>query len=148
MKPKTRSALQPFLLCLGLLVSLSLTACVPRANPNTRVLLFSADVWGGSPFTEGQKRRVFLEALSAKSVRRLIKAIPFELENQTSLENQAVTIRRFEAVYEVNAKQTPPLVKNNYRLMLELSDNPPERITLRNTMNGVTWSLRIADTAN
>ena len=135
------SASQRLLLYLLLLV-VSLSACVPCADGDTRVLYFSAEVWGGSPFSEGQKRRVFLEALSSQSVRRLTQSVAFEFEEP------GVSVRRFAAVYEVNAKQKPPLVKNGYQLILELSEPPPERITLRNSETDVTWSLRIDDAAN
>lgn len=121
---------------------MTLSACLPGTDVDTRVLYFSADVWGGSPFTEGQKKRVFLEALSSQSVRRISQSVAFELEEES------VSVRRFAAVYEVSAKQRPPLVKNGYQLILELSGNPPKRIVLRNSETDVSWSLRIDDATN
>ena len=130
-----------FAFCLSLFVFFS-TACVPTADANTKVWFFSAEAWGGSPFGEGQKKRVFLDALSAKSVRRLVEPVPFEVQPQT------VEVVRFEALYEVDAAQTPPLVKNGYRVVLELGDTRPERVTFSNVETGVTRSLQLDETGN
>jgi hypothetical protein len=121
------------MLC-GVVIVLGCAACIPVLNQRI-TLFFSAEVWGGSPFSEDDKQQTFIRALKSRQSEILIRAIPFE---ETSL-----IVKRVYAVYEVNARVGLPKIISGYRVELELPADPPERITLLNQLTGVSWSIRL-----
>ena len=121
-----------------------LGGCMPlRGASRQQVsLFFSAEVWGGSPFSEIEKKQVFVEALKSKQSAFLLRLVPFEI-----LES-SVLVSNFVAVYEVNARVGLPQIKSGYRVELDIPlSKPPERITLVNKLTGVSWSIRLAEVA-
>lgn len=119
------------------LLIVSLAGCVPAARANHLEFFFSEEVWGGSPFDEGQKKQLFVEALKARDDRRISQDVPF------AINDAAVTVKRFTALYEVDATIGLPEVRSGYVLELSLSSTPPERVTLTNTLTGVSWAIRL-----
>ncbi len=123
-----------FMCCVYLL--LGCVACVPsNLSSQHLTLFFSAEVWGGSPFSEAERKETVVRALKSKASEVLLREVGFE--ESTSI------VKRVFAIYEVNARTGLPRIRNGYRVELELPSNPPERITLVNQFTGVRWSIRI-----
>jgi hypothetical protein len=120
-----------------LLVVVSLASCVPATRANHLEFFFSEDVWGGSPFSETQKKQLFVAALKARDSERISQDIPFETSDAS------VTVKRFTALYEVDASIGLPKVRSGYVLELSLGSMPPQRVTLTNTLTGVSWTVRL-----
>jgi hypothetical protein len=115
----------------------SLTSCVPTTSTRQLEFFFSEDVWGGSPIDEAQKKQLFVAALETRGSESVSKDLPFEMSDTS------VTVKRFAALYEVDATSGLPKVRSGYVLELSLNSTPPERVTLTNTLTGVTWTLRL-----
>jgi hypothetical protein len=132
--------------CLALqfimLASLSLTSCAPATQDMHLEFFFSEQVWGGSPFNEVQKKQVFVTALKARDTERISEPVPFEISNTS------IRVKRFAALYEVDANLGLPKVRSGYVLELSLGATPPERITLTNTFTGVSWSIKLTPSSN
>lgn len=124
-------------LLVGSLFLVNLASCVPATSARHLEFFFSEEVWGGSPFDEAQKKQLFVEALKTRDSQSISQAIPFEI-NDTS-----VTVKRFAALYEVDANLGLPKVRSGYLLELSLGSAPPERITLTNRLTGVSWSVNL-----
>jgi hypothetical protein len=114
-----------------------LAGCVPATTGAHLEFFFSEDVWGGSPFSEAQKKQLFVEALKARDSQRISQDVPFEINDPS------VTVKRFTALYEVDAKVGLPTVRSGYVLELSLGANSPARITLTNEFTGVSWAIKI-----
>jgi hypothetical protein len=126
--------------CKLFLISLlftSLVGCVPATSANHLEFFFSEDVWGGSPFDETQKKQLFIKALKARDSERLSQDIPFEISDSS------VTVKRFTALYEVDATIGLPEVRSGYLLELSFNGTPPERVTLTNSFTGVSWTVKL-----
>jgi hypothetical protein len=119
------------------LVIVALTSCVPATQSNHLEFFFSEGVWGGSPFDEAQKKQLFVEALKGRKTESVSKPVAFEISDSS------VTVKRFDALYEVNANLGLPEVRSGYVLELDLPANAPERVTLTNTLTGVSWSVKL-----
>jgi hypothetical protein len=115
----------------------SLVSCLPVTENNHLEFFFSERVWGGSPFSEAQKKQVFVKALEARDRETLSEAVPFEVDNS------AVSIKRFMAIYEVDASVGLPKVRSGYSLELTLPTPPLEHIKLTNKLTGVAWSVSL-----
>jgi hypothetical protein len=113
------------------------TGCVPATTARHLEFFFSEDVWGGSPFNEAQKKQLFVAALKTRDSERISQDVPFEISDAS------VTVKRFSALYEVDANIGLPKVKSGYLLELALSPTPPERVTLTNTLTGVSWTIKL-----
>jgi hypothetical protein len=122
----------------------SFTACVPATQTSVRHLefFFSDEIWGGSPFSEAQRKDLFVAALKTRGSERISKEVPFETADTS------VTVKRFSALYEVNANIGLPKVRSGYVLELSISDPLLERVTLTNTLTGVSWSITLNDQSN
>jgi hypothetical protein len=112
-----------------------LTSCVPAAQGRHLEFFFSEKVWGGGPFDEAQKKELFVEALKGRKSESVTKPVPFEISDDS------VVVKRFDALYQVDAILGLPEVRSGYVLELALPANPPERVTFTNTLTGVSWSV-------
>jgi hypothetical protein len=126
-----------FYLGVPILLLVGLTSCIPATQDHHLEFFFSEQVWGGSPFDEAQKKQLFVEALKDRKSERVTKPVPFELSDSS------VVVKRFDALYEVNATIGLPKVRSGYVLELTLPASPPERVTLTNTLTGVSWSINL-----
>jgi hypothetical protein len=126
-----------FFLGVPILLLVGLTSCIPATQGNHLEFFFSEQVWGGSPFDEAQKKQLFVEALKGKKSESVTKPVPFEMSDSS------VIVKRFDALYEVNATIGLPEVRSGYVLELTLPASPPERITLTNKLTGVSWSVNL-----
>jgi hypothetical protein len=115
----------------------TLTNCVPATQQNHLEFFFSEDVWGGSPFDEAQKKQLFVAALKTRDSERISQDVPFEINDAS------VIVKRFTALYEVDANIGLPKVRSGYVLELALGSTPPERVTLINTLTGVSWAIKL-----
>jgi hypothetical protein len=115
----------------------TLTSCVPAVKGNHLEFFFSEQAWGGSPFDEAQKKQLFVEALKGKKTESVSQPVAFEISDSS------VTVKRFDALYEVNATIGLPEVRSGYVLELDLPVSPPERVTLTNMLTGVSWSVKL-----
>jgi hypothetical protein len=113
------------------------TSCVPAMTTRHLEFFFSEDVWGGSPFDEAQKKQLFVAALKTRDSERISQDVPFEINDAS------VIVKRFTALYEVDANIGLPKVRSGYVLELGLLSTPPERITLTNKLTGVSWSIKL-----
>lgn len=120
-----------------LLLIVGLTSCVPAVQGKRLEFFFSEQIWGGSPFSEEQKKQLFVNALKGKKSESISQPVPFEISAAL------VVVTRFDALYEVNANLGLPKVRSGYLLELALPANPPERVTLTNTLTGVSWSVKL-----
>jgi hypothetical protein len=127
-----------FNLVVAFSILVSFTACFPGTQNSERHLefFFSDEVWGGSPFDEAQKKEVFVAALKARDSERISEDVPFETV-------AAVTVKRFMALYEVDANIGLPKVRSGYLLELAVSDPSVERVTLTNSLTGVSWAINL-----
>lgn len=126
-----------------LLITLSLillcSACVPsqRVYPSdANILTFSADIWGGTPFNEDQKKNLFVKALSSKTKERIEQHIPYKLEGNAK-------VSWFLAFYEVDATKLPPNLNNGFELVV--SNGTASELKLTNSMNGVSWLVKLSE---
>ncbi len=126
-----------------LLVTLSLillcSACLPsqRAYPNdANILTFSADIWGGTPFNEAQKKNLFVKALSSKTKERIEQDIPYTLEGNAE-------VSWFLAFYEVDARKLPPSLNNGFELVV--ANGTASELKLTNSINGVSWLVKLSE---
>jgi hypothetical protein len=119
----------------------SLVSCVPTVSTSHLEFFFSEEAWGGSPFNETEKKDLFVAALKARDSERISEEIPFEISDTS------VTVKRFTALYEVDANIGLPKVRSGYVLELSLGTTPPERVTLTNMLTGVSWAIRLAPPA-
>ncbi len=126
-----------FFLGLGLTLLLGLGGCVPATQGNHLEFFFSEKVWGGSPFDELQKKQLFVAALEGRKTESVSKPVPFEISDAS------VIVKRFDALYEVTAATGLPKVRSGYLLWVDLPTPAPERVTLTNTLTGVSWSLEL-----
>jgi hypothetical protein len=129
-------------LLIGSLFLVGLVSCVPATTTKHLEFFFSEDVWGGSPFDEAQKKQLFVAALKTRGSESISKDIPFALVNTVG-NDDSVTVKRFAALYEVDANLGLPKVRSGYVLELALGSTPPERITLINTLTGVSWAIKL-----
>ncbi len=118
-------------------VVLGLTGCVPATEGRQLEFFFSEKIWGGSPFDEAQKKELFVAALKNKDNESISKPVLFEVNNPL------VIVKRADALYEVNANLGLPEVRSGYVLELELPITPLDRVTLTNTLTGVSWSVNL-----
>jgi hypothetical protein len=116
---------------------IGLTGCIPTTDNTHLEFFFSEQMWGGSPFDEAQKKQLFVEALKGRKTESVSKPVAFEISDNS------VTVKRFDALYEVNANVGLPEVRSGYLLELDLPASPPERVTLTNTLTGVSWSVKL-----
>ena len=123
--------------CTLLVLSLFLSSCVPGASANTTRWFFSAEAWGGDPFSPEEKQAIVVDALSAKRIDRLTRKVSYKVSPE-------LTVRRFVAVFEVDGRRSPPRLRSGYDVSLELPDNAPESVTLTNTETGVAWAVDLA----
>jgi len=75
-------------------------------------LYFSAEAWGGVPFSEAQKQHVMVAAMLSREHSGL------EHEVAHVLDTPGVQVRRFAAVYEVDGGARPPALLSGYELEL------------------------------
>lgn len=126
------------LLCLA---CLTLSSCAPKLfgyPSNADVLLFSADVWGGTHFSESLKKQVFKDALSAKGVKRLEQYVPFESVG-------GADVQWFLAYYEVDATQFPPALESGFELVV-IPNGEPKELFITNKRTGVSWLVKLGFT--
>lgn len=121
---------------------IAFTSCVPATATRHLEFFFSEDVWGGSPFVETQKKQLFVAALKTRGSKSISKDVSFEISDAP------VTVKRFVALYEVDATLGLPKVRSGYLLELALGSTPPERVTLTNTLTGVSWSIKLTTQDN
>lgn len=113
-----------------------LLGCVPTSSANTTQWFFSADAWGGVPFSPEEKQAAVVEALAGRRVNRLVRQVDFEVSPRLS-------VRRFVAVFEVDARRRPPTFKSGYDVSFVLPEIPPERVLLTNVDTGVAWTVNV-----
>lgn len=118
------------------LFCLCFSSCVPVFKPvHTEVLFFSAEVWGGTPFNDQAKKQVFTEALESKSIKRLEQTIPFASQG-------SIRVERFVALYEVDARQSPPSLKNGFELWAQ-QGSEASHFMLTNKQTGISWLVKL-----
>jgi hypothetical protein len=126
-----------FKLLLAVAICAGLNSCVPATSSHQLEFFFSENVWGGSPFSEAQKKQVFVTALKKQGRESLSQIIPFEVSDPS------ITISKFIAIYEVDARAGLPEIKSGYRLELKSSTELPERILLSDKLSGVAWTINL-----
>lgn len=128
-----------------LLLLAVLSACAPAVEPEAaRVvsLTFSADAWGGLPFTAEARQRAMVEAVLGRGVQRLEQAIATTVEVQPA--SALLSVQQFTAFFEVDARDGLPIVTSGYRLELQLAqDIPVVHARLTNRATGTTRGLRL-----
>lgn len=125
-------------LFLSLSLILLCSACIPsqRVYPSdASILIFSADVWGGTPFDEAEKKTVFMKALSSKTKERIEQDIPYKIEGKAK-------VSWFLAFYEVDASKLPPSLSSGFELVV--SPNTASELTLTNNISGVSWLVKLS----
>lgn len=73
---------------------------------------FSAEVWGGSPFSAEEKQRVMARAMLKRSLVRLEREVP-QMASGADFK-----VRHFLAVYQVDGRTAPPSIEVGYFLEL------------------------------
>jgi hypothetical protein len=126
-----------FLVVATVFISISFSGCVPATRAGHLEFFFSENIWGGSPFNEAQKKELFVEALKGRKSESATKPVPFEISDAS------VIVKRFDALYQVDAVLGLPEVRSGYVLELDLPANPPERVTFTNRLTGVSWSVNL-----
>lgn len=127
----------------------TLTACVPQARVACELCrefrvegvayaqyFFSADAWGGLPFSQEEMRTTLVEAVRGGSLRRVERRVPFRAVPDAWLS--------FVALYEVDASESFPRIRSGYVLEVALTDGRPPRLALTNADTGVTRTIRLA----
>jgi hypothetical protein len=127
----------------------TLTACAPQARVACELCrqlrgegvaysqyFFSADAWGGLPFSQQEMRETLVEAVGDASRRRLERAVPFRAVPDAWLS--------FIALYEVDASEPFPRIRSGYLLEVPLTDGRPSQIALTNEDTGVTRTVLLA----
>jgi len=100
---------------------------------------FSAEVWGGVPFTDAQKQQVMVEAMLSGERSHL------EREVVHLLDTPGVQVRRFAAVFEVNGSVRPPAMRSGYELeLLVPRGREALMVELVNGETGVVNLVRVA----
>ena len=132
-----RRAKQAYVLGLLCLVSL-LSGCVPKfyGYPSeANVLVFSADVWGGTHFDDELKKKALSEALSSKTTRRLEQHVPYESIG-------GAEVQWFLAFYEVDASSLPPALSSGFELVV-IPNGEPKEVTITNKRTGISWLVKL-----
>ncbi len=101
-------------------------------------LYFSAEAWGGVPFSEAQKQQAMVAAMLSREHSGL------EHEVAHVLDTPGVQVRRFAAVYEVDGGAHPPALRSGYELEL-LVPHSEDNLTVElvNGETGVTNLVRV-----
>jgi hypothetical protein len=124
---------------------IALAACAPAVQPEAVQALhltFSADAWGGLPFTAEARQRALVQAVLDRRVERLEQAVATTVEVQPV--GVAISVQRFTAFFEVDARGGLPIVSSGYQLELQLAQNAPTvHARLTNRATGITRGLRL-----
>jgi hypothetical protein len=100
---------------------------------------FSADAWGGLPFTDAQKQQVMVQAMVQRSLVRM------ELQVTHLLSASDARVRTFTAVYEVDGRSEPPRLRAGYTLeLLVPHSGSPLTVEL---INGDTGRINLVEIA-
>lgn len=99
---------------------------------------FSAEAWGGLPFTNVQKQQVMVDAMLSGEQPHL------EREVVHLQDAPMVQVRRFAAVFEVDGSVRPPAMQSGYELEL-LVPRGREALTVQlvNSETGVVNFVRV-----
>jgi hypothetical protein len=101
-------------------------------------LYFSAEAWGGVPFTETQKQQAMVASMLGR------KNSGLEHEVAHVLDTPGVQVRRFAAVYEVDGSARPPALTSGYELELLVPYSEDSlKVELVNDETGVTNLVRV-----
>lgn len=96
---------------------------------------FSAEAWGGLPFSEVQEQQVMVDAMLKRSLVRM------ELEVTHLLSAPEARVRAFKAVFEVDGRVEPPSMRAGYELeLLVPHSQTPFTVEL---INGETGTINL-----
>lgn len=99
---------------------------------------FSAEAWGGLPFSEEQKQQVMVRAMLEHSLVRM------ELPVTHLLSASDAHVRTFKAVYEIDGRADTPTLRAGYELeLLVPRSQVPLTIELINGNTGITNRVEI-----
>lgn len=99
---------------------------------------FSAEAWGGLPFSEAQEQQVMVRAMLERSLVRM------ELEVTHLLSAPEARVRAFTAVFEVDGRVEPPALRAGYELeLLVPHSQTPLTVELINGETGTTNLVEI-----
>lgn len=103
---------------------------------------FSAEAWGGLPFTEAQKQQVMIDAMLGRSLVRM------ELKVTHLLSAPEARVRVFTAVYEIDGREASPILRAGYELeLLVPHSQTPLSVELINAETGVINLVEVAPEA-
>lgn len=97
-------------------VSLTATSSA-GAEQRTVTFFFSAEAWGGTPFSVQEKQEAMARAMLASGPVRLEKRVVHLITAQGGAEAH---VRNFTAVFEVDAGVRPPRMRTGYELELSV----------------------------
>lgn len=122
-----------------------LSACAPAVQPEAvqvARLTFSADAWGGLPFTAEARQQAMVQAVLGRRVERLEQAVATTVDVEPV--GVALSVQRFTAFFEVDAHAGLPIVSSGYQLELHLAQGAPAvHARLTNRATGITRNLRL-----
>jgi hypothetical protein len=100
---------------------------------------FSAEAWGGLPFTDAQKQQVMVQAMTQRSLVRM------ELQVTHLLSTSDARVSAFTAVYEIDGRTEPPRLRAGYTLeLLVPHSGSPLTVEL---INGDTGKINLVEIA-
>ncbi|MBS3967766.1 MAG: hypothetical protein KGZ60_10980 [Truepera sp.] len=124
---------------------LVLSGCAPAVQPaavQVVHLTFSADAWGGLPFTAEARQRTMVQAVLDRRVERLEQAVATTVDAQPA--SVLLSVQGFTAFFEVDARSGLPIVSSGYQLELHLAQGAPTvHARLTNRATGITRGLRL-----
>ncbi|ADI13924.1 hypothetical protein [Truepera radiovictrix] len=140
----SRSRLGVLSLVLALLACQGVFSWAARAPgaPRELTFFFSAEAWGGTPFSVEEKQLAMGRALLRGGFERLEQPVA---HLAVSPETPEARVRSFVAIFEVDASVRPPRIRTGYELELLVPDAPePLAVELVNGVTGVTNIVQIA----
>ena len=95
------------------LAHVSVQASAPRVDEQRLVKFFFSDgAWGGVPFSKAQKQGALVEAMLKR------KPVRLEAEVTHLLSAPNARVKHFIAVFEVDGRVQPPVLRSGYELEL------------------------------
>jgi len=129
-------------ICLGLPASYVEAAGDATTTGRVVDFFFSAEAWGGTPFSLEEKQAVMARAMLSGEVERLEEEVPYLSGGEGAA---GAEVRAFTAVYEVDASERPPSVRAGYELELLVPRTQEVlEIELVNSQTGVVNIVEVA----